>query len=697
MDIARTVGATKRQNGYMEGGGYLVTWALGHLAQLALPSFYGQGRPSAGNLPLIPDPFTLTVRQVKGQKGTASDPAAVRQLKTIDEVFSRCTSIIAATDAGREGELIFRYIYSITACKLPFRRLWISSLTDQAVRRGMESLAAGSDFDNLFRAAECRAKADWLVGINASQALAVASGLGNNSLGRVQTPTLALICARYRENRGFVPSDYWQLYAVLEKDGLRRKFRYTGELPDQAQAGELHRRVRDAGTATVTRCERKPVSEAPPLLYDLTALQKECNVRLGYAPEKTLEVAQSLYEKKLLTYPRTGSRYIPEDVFATVPALLRKVCVMPEFGHVRNSVDLAALPAACVDAGKVTDHHALLITGVQPGELSEPEQHIYRLVAGRMLETFGPRCEKETLAMEAEAGGLPFVSRSVTITSPGWRAVFSRQDEDAEDSDKDPEGEGDAVFEQGETAAIGGCSLATRKTKPRPLYTEATLLTAMECAGRDVADETAARAMHDCGLGTPATRAAIIATLFKREYITRKGRSLIPTEKGLFIYESVKNMRIADPQMTGEWERTLARIEAGEMPPETFMEAIKVYTRQVTSEILSLEFPRGGTGTFPCPKCGTGHVVLRQKVARCDNAACGLVIYRSQLNKELTDQHIQQLLSSGKTRLIKGFKGKKGNCFDAYVTLDKDYNTTLSFPPRESPAVRKPAAKRAKR
>lgn len=674
MEIARVVGATRKRPGFMEGGGYLVTWAFGHLLQFAMPFTYGQAKPAADNLPFMPDPFRLVVRESKGQKGMVADAAAVRQLKVIEGVLSRASSVIAATDAGREGELIFRHIYAHTRCALPVRRLWISSLTTQAIRTGLNTMLDGSLYDNLYFAADCRAKADWLVGINASQALAVVSGLRNNSLGRVQTPTLALICARYKENRNFMPVDFWELYVILKKGDALRRFRYTGELPSKEHAERLYTRIAACSEAAVTRSERKSVSQAPPLLYDLTTLQKDCNVRFGMSPEQTLEAAQTLYERKLITYPRTGSRHIPADVMKTVPALIGRALAIPAFAHMKESIDLSALSTGSVDGGKVTDHHALLTTGIDAGELSETEERVYILIVGRMLEAFAPECRKETLTMEIMVDGERFESRSSAVVSPGWRDVMHSEEET---EDRDIEDEGTAVFGEGETAVIGGCGLAGKKTRPRPLYSEATLLTAMEQAGKEVVDDAAREALRDCGLGTPATRAAIIATLFRREYIVRKGKSLVPTEKGMFIYEATKNMRIADARLTGEWEHALSCIEAGEMSMETFLEAIRGYTKEVTAEILSLDFPGSQGGSVPCPKCGKRYVAIMNKVAKCNDPACGLVVFRRFLNRELSDHNLQQLLTSGTTSPIKGFKGKDGKIFDAKLTFDDSFRLTF--------------------
>lgn len=330
MDIARVVGATDKKDGYNTGNGYMVTWALGHLVSLALPGTYGYTKTAAEDLPMIPDPFRLVPRQIRTDKGMVTDLAAGKQLKIIDEVFSKCDSIIVATDAGREGELIFRWIYSHLGYTKPFKRLWISSLTDEAIRNGMENLRDGSDYDSLYAAADCRAKADWLVGMNASRALAIATGSPNNSIGRVQTPTLAMICARFKENRNFVPTPYWQLHLTLKRQDDHRMFIHTGEFKDKETAEAAYRKITSGSVATITKVERKRTFQQAPLLYDLTALQKDCNIHHDLTADKTLSIAQSLYEKKLVSYPRTGSRHIPKDVMKLVPDLLEKVAAMPD-------------------------------------------------------------------------------------------------------------------------------------------------------------------------------------------------------------------------------------------------------------------------------------------------------------------------------------------------------------------------------
>lgn len=678
MDIARVVGATEKKDGYCTGNGYMVTWALGHLVSLALPGTYGYTKTAAEDLPMIPEPFRLVARQIKTAKGMVTDMTANKQLKTIDEVFSKCDSIIVATDAGREGELIFRWIYDYLGYTKPFQRLWISSLTDEAIREGMANLRDGSDYDSLYAAADSRAKADWLVGMNASRALAIASGSANSSIGRVQTPTLAMICARFKENRSFVSTPYWQLHITLKQGEAHRQFVHPEEFKDKETAGTAYRKITSGSVATVTKVERKRTSQQAPLLYDLTTLQKDCNIHYDLTADKTLSIAQALYEKKLISYPRTGSRYIPEDVMAHIPSLLEKVVAMPDFKEYGNTLDFSGLNTRSVDNAKVTDHHALVITGIAPQELSEAESAVYTLIAGRMLESFSPPCEKESLVMECTCEGMDFCFRSSVIISPGWRGVFRRK----EDRDKDePEGnEGSAVFAEGEKIMVMGHGLAQKKTMPKPLYTEATLLAAMETCGKHITDEQAKEAIGESGIGTPATRAAIITTLVGRDYIARSGKSVVPTEKGMLIYEAVKDMRVADVELTGSWEKALLQIEGHTLDTETFMRSIRDYTGKATDEILRLSLQAMPGKVFTCPKCKTGKIIIRSKVAKCDHDGCGLLVFRRILNKELTDQHLEQLLSSGSTKLIKGFKGKKGVSFDAAVTFDENYNPVFSFP-----------------
>ena len=682
-EIARIVGATKREEGYFEGGGYAVTWAFGHLVQLAMPDGYGVRGFVRDNLPIIPDTFTLVPRQVRTEKGYKPDSGVVSQIKVIKRLFDTSDQIIVATDAGREGELIFRYLYHYTGSTTPFVRLWISSLTDKAIREGLRNLEDGSKYDNLYLAAKARSESDWLVGINGTQALSIAAGHGTYSVGRVQTPTLAMVCERYWENRRFTPEAFWQLHIATDGCGGEVvKFSSSEKWKEKEPAMELYNKVKAAGSATVTKAERKEKTEETPLLYDLTTLQKEANAKHGFTAEQTLEIAQKLYEKKLITYPRTGNRYIPEDVFAEIPKLLAFIGTQPEW---KDKVRAKAAPTRrSVDGGKVTDHHALLVTGEKPLFLSKEDGIIYQMIAGRMIEAFSEKCVKDVTNITVECAGVEFIVKGSVIRQAGWRAVYG---EDKEETTI-------PGWQEGDTLTLKASSITEGKTKPKPLHTEATLLSAMETTGKEIEDDALRQAMKDCGIGTPATRASIIETLFKRGYMERCKKSLVPTEKGLALYSVVKAMRIADVAMTGEWEKELARIERGELPADDFRRKIEAYTREITSELLSCDklFARRDSGC-KCPKCGAGTMQFYGKVVRCDNAECGLPVFRLKANRTLSDDEIKNLLTDGHTKLLKGFKSKQGKSFDAVVAFDGDYNTVFVFPERKSKAT---SAKRRK-
>ena len=674
-EIARIVGATKREEGYFEGGGYAVTWAFGHLVQLAMPDGYGVREFVRDNLPVIPETFTLIPRQVKTEKGYKPDSGVTTQIKVITSLFNKSEQIIVATDAVREGELIFRYLYHYIGCATPFVRLWISSLTDKAIRDGLRNLENGSKYDNLYLAAKARSESDWLVGINGTQALSIAAGHGTYSVGRVQTPTLGMVCERYWENRRFTPEAFWQLHIAVDgnNDGTV-KLSSSEKWKEKEPATALYNKVKEIGAATVTKAERKEKTEDTPLLYDLTTLQKEANAKHGFTAEQTLEIAQKLYEKKLITYPRTGSRYIPEDVFAEIPKLLAFIGALPEW---KGKVQAKVQPTRRnVDGSKVTDHHALLVTGEKPLFLSKEDNTVYQMIAGRMIEAFSEKCVKDTTAVTAECAGVEFIVKGSVIRQAGWRAVYGEEDKE-EISIPD--------WQEGDTLTLKGCSITEGKTKPKPLHTEATLLSAMETAGKEIEDDALRQALKDCGIGTPATRAAIIETLFKRGYMERCKKSLVPTEKGLALYSVVKTMRIADVALTGEWEKELARIERGELSAETFRKEIEAYTREITSELLSCDklFSHKDSGCA-CPKCGTGRMQFYGKVVRCDNAECGLPVFRLKANRTLSDDEIKDLLTDGHTKLLKGFKSKQGKSFDAIVAFDGEFNTTFVFPERKT-------------
>ena len=672
-EIARIVGATKREEGYFEGGGYAVTWAFGHLVQLAMPDGYGIRGFVRDNLPVIPETFTLIPRQEKTEKGYKPDSGVVSQIKIISRLFNESEQIIVATDAGREGELIFRYLYHYIGCTTPFVRLWISSLTDKAIREGLRNLEAGSKYDNLYLAAKARSESDWLVGINGTQALSIAAGHGTYSIGRVQTPTLAMVCARYWENRRFTVEPFWQLHiAADDGNGEVVKFSSSEKWKAKEPATELYNKVKEAGFATVTKAERKEKTEDTPLLYDLTTLQKEANAKHGFTAEQTLEIAQKLYERKLITYPRTGSRYIPEDVFVEIPKLLAFIGNLPEWKEKINPKAVATRRS--VDGGKVTDHHALLVTGEKPLFLSKEDNTVYQMIAGRMIEAFSEKCVKDTATVTAECAGAEFVAKGSIIKQAGWRAVYG--EEEKEESIL-------PSWQEGDTLTLKAASITEGKTKPKPLHTEATLLSAMETAGKEIEDDALRQALKDCGIGTPATRAAIIETLFKRGYMERCKKSLVPTEKGLALYSVVKTMRIADVAMTGGWELALSKIATGEMDAPTFHRGIEVFTSQIAKELLEARID-GAESDTACPRCGRP-VVFYPKLAKCQNPDCGLTVWRTVARKELTDKQLAELLTKGKTGTIRGFVKNGGGTFNAALTLDDQFKTSFVFEPRDTP------------
>ena len=675
-EIARIVGAMRREEGYFMGNGYHVTWALGHLVQLALPDGYGIKGFRRDSLPVIPERFELIPRQVKTDKGYKVDAAAVKQIKVITKLWNESEGIIVATDCAREGELIFRYLYAYIGCTLPFQRLWISSLTDAAIRKGLKELKDGREYDSLYLAAKARSEADWLVGINGTQALSVAAGRGTYSVGRVQTPTLAMVCKRFWENRRFTPEPVHQLHFTTSSVSVNEvvKFSSMEKWKNKEEATTLYNKVKEQMCATIVKVEKKEKVENPPLLYDLTTLQKEANTKHGFTAEQTLDLVQKLYEAKLVTYPRTSSRYIPEDVFAEVPLLFERLSAHSLFADKIKSMD--GLNRRSVDASKVTDHHALLVTPNRPLALYKNEQLIYDMIVGRMIEAFSPECVKDTTTVRAECEGVEFETKGCIVRKAGWRSVY---DEDKEDTVLPDWNEGD-------TLAMNGCSMSSGMTRPKPLHTESTLLAAMETAGREgMEDEEVRQALKDCGIGTPATRAAIIETLLKREYMARVKKSLVPTEKGLALYSIVKDMDIADVEMTGRWEAELAKIEKEETPHEAFIRDIEGYTRKITTELLACDkiFGHKASGCT-CPKCGTGTMQFYGKVVRCDNPDCTLPVFRQIAGRTLTDTEMNDLLTKGKTGVLGGFKSKQGKPFSAAVAFDADFNTKFVFPENKS-------------
>lgn len=658
-EIAHIVGAGKREEGYMQGNGYYVTWAFGHLVQPAMPETYGMKGFHAENLPVIPDPFVLVPRQVKTENGYKPDAGVLAQIKIIGKLFDSSERIIVATDAGREGELIFRYLYEYLGCKKPFDRLWISSLTDSAIREGLANLRNGKEYDNLYHAAKARSEADWLVGINGTQALTIAAGRGTYSVGRVQTPTLGMVCERYWEHKRFESKPFWQVhFGVVDADsGNILKFTSANRWTDKATATDIYNKVKDTGSAIITKVTTKRKVEKAPLLYDLTTLQKEANSQHGFTAEHTLSIAQKLYEAKFITYPRTSSRYISDDVFATLPKLFKNLENHSEYGE-----KVKLLPCSedysknSVNAAKVTDHHALLITENAAIGLFKDEKIVYDMILCRMIEAFSADCIKDITSVSAQVDHeIEFGISGSIIRQTGWRALSlkeknSKKDKNADTTDNEVKEQVIPNWQEGQHITFSDCTITEGKTKPKPLHTESTLLAAMETAGKEIVDDTMRQAMKDSGIGTPATRAAIIETLLKREYMVRQQKKLVPTEKGLALHSVVKNMAIANVEMTGKWEAELAKIERGEASADGFTHSIEGYTREITAELLGCDrlFSHKDSGC-QCPKCKHGTMQFFGKVVRCSNKECGMPVFKQVAGKLLTDADITDLLTKGKT------------------------------------------------
>ena len=473
-EIAHIVGADKREEGYMQGNGYYVTWAFGHLVQPAMPETYGMKGFHAENLPVIPDPFVLVPRQVKTENGYKPDAGVLAQIKIIGKLFDSSERIIVATDAGREGELIFRYLYAYLGCRKPFDRLWISSLTDTAIREGLQNLTDGKEYDNLYHAAKARSEADWLVGINGTQALTIAAGRGTYSVGRVQTPTLGMVCERYWEHKHFESKPFWQVhFGVVDADsGNILKFTSVNRWTDKATATDIYNKVKETGSVIITKVATKRKVEKAPLLYDLTTLQKEANSQHGFTAEHTLSIAQKLYEAKFITYPRTSSRYISDDVFATLPKLFKNLENHSEYGE-----KVKLLPGSedysknCVNAAKVTDHHALLITENAAIGLFKDEKIVYDMILCRMIEAFSADCVKDITSVSAQVDHeVEFGISGSIIRQTGWRALSlkeknNRQDKDVEATDNEVKEQVIPNWQEGQHITFSGCTITEGKTR----------------------------------------------------------------------------------------------------------------------------------------------------------------------------------------------------------------------------------------
>ncbi|MDV2491824.1 DNA topoisomerase III [Elizabethkingia anophelis] len=674
-EIASLLGASEKCEGYFSGNGYQVTWALGHLIGLAMPEDYGISGFDKSSLPILPDPFLLTVRKVKNDKVYKVDSGLVKQLRVIDKLFRNSESIIVATDAGREGELIFRYIYEYLKCKIPFKRLWISSLTEKSIREGFESLQPGNNFTRLYESARARSRADWLIGINATQALSLAVGDGMYSLGRVQTPTLGLICKRYLENKDFKIQQYWQLelYHVHQFISFKSVSVHKWDKEKDAE-NILQTILKNRITANINSVDFKIINEQPPLLFDLTDLQKEANKRLDLSAEETLSIAQSLYEKQFITYPRTGSKYISEDVWEEIPNLVRSLREREMLEKAVASMKWNGFNKRIVNDLRVTDHHGLLITGKIPSALSVKENAVYDMIAFRMLESLCEICIKEVCDFKLEVLHHDFTARGCKVIQAGWRMIKG-----------DFSGDETSVIQElpelrvNDEIKIKEAVIAGKKTQPPKLYTEGGLLFAMETAGKELKVKEEFKALQNIGIGTPATRSVIIETLLARDYIVREKKSLIPTEKGLMVYNLVKDMKIADVAMTAKWELAFQKIENGEEMPDRFQKEMEVYASAVTNELLQTTIMGEDVPHLICPKCKKEHLVIRDRIVKCPDAECNWMQFRQVCGVKLSLSDIESLVNKRKTTLIKSLKSNSGKKFNACIVLNDNAESLFEF------------------
>ncbi|MNX80904.1 DNA topoisomerase 3 [compost metagenome] len=513
------------------------------------------------------------------------------------------------------------------------------------------------------------------MGINASQALSIAAGNGIYSLGRVQTPTLALICKRYQENRNFSVQQYWQIQLSHTKEFTDFKSLSKNKWEDKKQAEDTLKSIeRNGNTVTVTTVETKNVTEQPPLLFDLTGLQKEANKKLNLTAEETLNIAQSLYEKKFITYPRTGSKYIPEDMWAEIPNLIRALQDMGTFKQAVIKVKWGHFNKRIVNDLRVTDHHGLLITDKIPSALQAKENAVYNMIAFRLLEAISQACTKEITDITLQVLHYDFALKGCEILELGWRSIKgSFSDDDAELLQELPK------LKKDDELKIKHASVLEKKTKPPVLYSEAGLLSAMETAGKEIEKEEERKALQSIGIGTPATRAAIIETLFTRNYIQRELKTLIPTGKGLQVYELVKDKKIADVAMTAQWEVALQKIENSETSAGAFQEEIETYAASITNELLQISIAQENLPKLICPKCKKQQLIIRDKIVKCPDEVCNWVQFRNVCGVQIGIADLEILVNKGKTSLIKGMKSKAGKKFDAYIVLNDNAESSFEF------------------
>lgn len=708
-EIAYVIGAKTRHDGYYEGNGYQVTWTFGHFCTLLPPQDYVPHwkRWDLSTLPMLPEHFRTKLMDDKGVK---------KQFKVIKSLFKKASVVINCGDAGTEGELIQRWVIKEAKYTGTVQRLWISSLTSEAIRKGFQDLQPASDYDKLYYAASSRAIGDWLLGMNATRLYTLKYGGYKQvlSVGRVQTPTLAMLVKRQREIENFVPKAYWELHTVYREVTFKSA---TGKLEKQEEGQDLLAQVGDK-ELVVTNVERKEGKEYAPKLYDLTSLQVHCNNKYGFSADRTLKIVQKLYEMKVVSYPRVDTTYLPEDVYPKVPKILEGLTDYSEFtepilkGKIRKSKKV-------FDDKKVTDHHAIIPTGEQQ-RLSGEQQQVYDMIARRFLAVFMSDCKVAKTTVKAKVEEIEFVAKGKEILEPGWRVLFPKKKKTNGESQGDKEGDSEKeedkvlpAFKVGERGPHKP-TLYEKMTKAPPYYTEASLLRAMETAGKQVDDDELRELMKANGIGRPSTRANIIETLFRRKYTFRRKKQVLPTEVGIQLIETIKNKLLISAELTGQWEKQLKEIELGKYNPKPFIRDMKQMVSDLVLEVkqeqnvrrFAVPVPhtakkrkaksktttkgstqkkasKGTSTSMLCPKCKKGKVVKGKTRYGCTQyiEGCDFGVPFKFLDKKISDVQIKRLVEKGSTVNLKGFKSSSGKVAGKIVFND---HYRLAFEPQEN-------------
>ena len=683
-EIANILGATTRKNGYLEGNGYCVTWTFGHLCGLQEPNEYTEKWKywNLNVLPMIPSKFRIKLIDDEGIK---------KQFAVIEELVSKAEMVINCGDAGQEGELIQRWVLTKAKCHVPVKRLWISSLTEEAIREGFSKLMDSKDFDTLYAAGSARAIGDWLLGMNATRAYTLKYGTGKNilSIGRVQTPTLALLVERQKAIDNFKPETYWEIRTNY-REGIFSSTK--GRFNKKEEAEAMLEKIAPLDLK-ITSVERKKAMEHPQKLFDLTLLQVECNKKYGFTAENTLKLIQSLYEKKLTTYPRVDTNFLPNDQYAKVPAILKGLKPYEALtAPILESKKIRKSPKVFNDK-KITDHHAIIPTGVFSYDMSPDEKRVYDLVARRFIAVFYPDCEIANTTVMAKVGEEEFKATGKQIIDPAWRVVFGAN------TDKQNEENVLPAYEVGEHGPHQP-ELQEKETQPPKYYTEADLLRAMETAGKQVEDEELRDLMKENGIGRPSTRANIIETLFKRQYIRKEKKRILPTITGMELIDTIRNDLLKSAELTGQWEKKLRMIEDGTYKVDDFMEELKVMVNEIihfvkhsSSKTITVEAQPEAAGqeetkekkkrapkeaaapvVLKCPKCGNGEVVKGKTAWGCSlyRKSCDFLIPMEIEGKKLTQKQVDSLILKGKSGTLSGFKDPEGNTYNGTIQLDEN-------------------------